>query len=308
LIKGAGAMNIRQQIYGEGGLGRSPLVTVKKPRGAKADALRSITVSREERRRGDTRHGDRYRLVGECVQITHDGSTYDGRLINVCASGAMISAEFEPLPWDRAKLHLNAERAIASRVLWIRDGQIGLEFDQRIALDCSDSTQATLLRQVITRHFPDAQFETRHEAEEQGAECALEDRRLERRTPLLRLGTLHYDYESTPVRLRNISTAGATIETSAALVTGAEPFVDLGEGDSIFATVVWTSGGQAGLRFNQPFDLGQLPKARSQRGPANWKPPAYLSANAQGESGADEQWKQIPLNELNKDLDGFVKR
>ncbi len=57
-------MNIRQQIYGEGGLGRSPLVNVKKPKGAKADALRSITVSRQERRRGDTRLRDRYRLVG----------------------------------------------------------------------------------------------------------------------------------------------------------------------------------------------------------------------------------------------------
>jgi hypothetical protein len=301
-------MNIRQQIYGEGGLGRSPLVTVKKPKGAKADALHSIAVSREESRRGDTRAGDRYRLVGECVRVTHDGSTHDGRLINVCASGAMISAEFEPLPWDRAKLHLDADRPIASRVLWIRDGQIGLEFDHRIALDCSDSKQATLLRQVITRHFPDAQFEAPLEAAEQGAECGSEDQRLARRTPLLRMGTVHYDYASTPARLRNISSAGATIETSAALVNGAEPLLDLGEAGSVFATVVWTSGGQAGLRFNQPFGLGQLPKARSQAGPAGWQPPAHLRANAQGESGADEQWKQIPLNEHNKDLDGFLKR
>jgi hypothetical protein len=301
-------MNIRQQIYGEGGLERSPLVTVKKPKGAKADALHSIAVPREESRRGDTRAGDRYRLVGECVRVTHDGSTHDGRLINVCASGAMISAEFEPLPWDRAKLHLDAERPIASRVLWVRDGQIGLEFDHRIALDCSDSKQATQLRQVITRHFPDAQFEARVEAEDQTVDPAPEDQRLARRSPLLRMGTLHYDYASTPARLRNISTAGATIETSAALVPGAEPLVDLGEAGSIFATVIWTSGDQAGLRFNQPFDLGQLPKARSQTGPASWEPPAYLRTSGQRETGADEQWKQIPVNELNKDLDGSLKR
>jgi hypothetical protein len=301
-------MNIRQQIYGEGGLERSPLVTVKKPRGAKADALHSIAVSRQESRRGDTRAGDRYRLVGECVRVTHDGSTHDGRLINVCASGAMISAEFEPLPWDRVKLHLDADRPIASRVLWIRAGHIGLEFDQRIELDCSDSKQANLLRQVITRHFPDAQFEAPLEVEEQGTECASEDQRLARRSPLLRMGNLHYDYASTPARLRDISSAGATIETSAALVTGAEPLLDLGEAGSVFATVVWTSGDQAGLRFNQPFDLSQLPKARSQAGPAGWQPPAHLRANARGESGEDEQWKQIPLNELNKDLDRLLKR
>jgi hypothetical protein len=301
-------MNIRKQIYGEGGLEQSPLVTIKKPKGAKADALHSIAVSRQESRRGDTRSGDRYRLVGECVRVTHDGSTYDGRLINVCASGAMISAEFEPLPWDRAKLHLNAERPIASRVLWIRHGQIGLEFDHRIELDCSDSKQATLLRQVITRHFPDAQFEAPLKAEQQGPAFGSEDQRLARRTPLLRLGTVHYDYESTPVRLRNISTAGATIETSTALVPGAEPLLDLGEAGSIFAIVVWTSADQVGLRFNQPFDLSQLPKARSQAGPANWEPPAHLRTSGQRESGADEQWKQIPLNEFNKDLDGFLKR
>jgi len=301
-------MNIRQQIYGDGGLERSPLVTVKKPKGAKADALYSVAVSRHEVRRGDTRARDRFRLVGECVRVTHDGSTYDGRLINVCASGAMISAEFEPLPWDRAKLHLDGERSIASRVLWIRDGQIGLEFDQRIELDCSDSKQATLLRQVITRHFPDAQFEPLVEVEEEDAECSSEDQRLARRTPLLRPGTLHYDYDSTPARLRNISTAGAAIETSTALMPGAEPLLDLGEAGSIFATVVWTSGDQAGLQFNQPFDLGQLPKARSQGGPVSWEPPAYLRTNAQGESGEDEQWKQIPVNGLKKDLDGFLKR
>ncbi len=174
-------------------------------------------------------------------------------------------------------------------------------------LDRSDSKQATLLRQVITRHFPEAQFEATIDVEQEEQECRSEDQRLARRTPLLRLGTLHYDYDSTPARLRNISATGAAIETSTALVAGAEPLLDLGEAGSIFATVVWTSGDQAGLRFNQPFDLGQLPKARPQGGPASWEPPAYLRANSRGESGADEQWRQIPLNELNKDLDGSLK-
>src|SRR4051794_5467937 len=190
-------MNIRQQIYGEGGLGQSPLVAVNKPKGAKPDAVRSLAVSRHEARRGDTRAGDRYRLVGECVRVTHDSSTYDGRLINVCASGAMISAEFEPQPWDRTKLHLDADRPIASRVLWIRDGHIGLEFDQQIELDCTDSKQATLLRQMINRHFPEARFEAPVEAEveDQSPERSPEDQRLARRSPLLRMGTLHYDYD-----------------------------------------------------------------------------------------------------------------
>src|SRR5436305_11685121 len=294
--QGAGTMNIREQIYGEGGIEQSPLVMVKKPKGAKADALHSITVSRQESRRGDTRTGDRYRLVGECVRVTHESSTYDGRLINVCASGAMISAEFEPLPWDRTKLYLDADRPIASRVLWIRDGDIGLEFDEGIERDCTDSKQATLLRQVINRHFPETRFEApmepEVEVEDQTAEPAADDQRLARRSPLLRMGTLHYDYESTPARLRNISTVGATIDTSAALVVGGEPLLDLGEAGSVFATVVWTSGDQAGLRFVQPFDLTQLPKARSQAGPTSWEAPAYLRTKTEGERQAEERWQQ----------------
>jgi hypothetical protein len=105
------------------------------------------------------------------------------------------------------------------------------------------------------RHFPEVQFESVAEPQERSTERSSDDQRLTQRSPLLRMGTLHYDYESTPVRLRNISSHGATIETSAALVPGAEPLLDLGDAGSVFATVVWTIGDQAGLRFHQPLDL-----------------------------------------------------
>lgn len=153
-------MNIRQQIFGQGRLGKSPIVTVKKPKGATADALLSIAVPRQESRRGDTRLGDRYCIADEAVRITHDGSTHDARLINVCASGAMVSAEFEPMPWDRAKLHLEEGRSIPCKVLWIRAGRIGLEFAEQIKLDSTQSAQAAQLRELIMRHFPEVQFES----------------------------------------------------------------------------------------------------------------------------------------------------
>src|SRR4051794_28628511 len=114
-------MNIRERIFGETGLQESPLVTVKKPTGAKADALHSITVSRPESRHGDTRVQDRFRIAGESARVTHAGSTHDAQLINVCGSGAMISATFEPQPWDQAALHLGDHPPIGCSVLWIRD-------------------------------------------------------------------------------------------------------------------------------------------------------------------------------------------
>jgi hypothetical protein len=297
-------MNIRERIHGEAGLQESPLVTVKRPKGAKADALLSITVSREESRHGDTRVQDRFRIVDESARITHAGLTYDAQLINVCGSGAMISAAFEPLPWDRAALHLGDHPPIACSVLWIRDDRIGLEFAQPIRLDSPDDAQ-TPVREMIMRHFPEARFEPAEEAQEQPAH---EEHRVERRNPLIRMGTLHYDYASTPARLRNISAAGAAIETETRLAPGAEPLLDLGEAGSIFATVVWTAAPRAGLRFNQPFDLEQLPKAHTQAAPASWEPPAYLRTNAHCDSRWEEKWKQAPLNALNEDLDGFLKR
>src|SRR5437667_12373877 len=112
-------MNIRQRLFRNATVGDSPLVTVKQPKGAKADMLHTIPVHREESRRGDTRLGDRYRIVGESTRVTHDGSVYDAQLLNICGSGAMIHGDFEPLPWDRVKLHLDDDRPLDCKVLWI---------------------------------------------------------------------------------------------------------------------------------------------------------------------------------------------
>ena len=82
--------------------------------------LHSITVSRAESRHGDTRLQDRYRIVDEFVRMTHCGATYDAQLINVCGSGAMVSADFEPVPWDGVALHLGDHPPVGSAVLWVR--------------------------------------------------------------------------------------------------------------------------------------------------------------------------------------------
>jgi PilZ domain-containing protein len=300
-------MNIRQQIYGETGLQESPLVCVKNPKGAKAKLLHSVSVSRAESRNGDTRVQDRFRIVDESARVTHCAATYDVQLINICGSGAMVSADFEPVPWDRVALHLGDHEPIDSTVLWVRGGRIGLEFTQPISLDRADNERATPIREMIMSRFPDARFERAIEPQEPATQPNIEEQRLERRNPLIRMGTVHYDYQSTPARLRNISSAGATIETSAGLAQGAEPLLDLGEAGSVFGTVVWLNGERAGLRFNQPFDLSQLPKARAHPVPASWEPPAYLRNNAH----CDSRWQdQNPgsLTELNEDLDGFLKR
>src|SRR5215213_3190052 len=112
-------MNIRAKIFG-GKEDESPVVPAKAPKGARADALNSIAVRREETRRADTRQGDRHRLPDEQVRVSHDGELHEVQLINLSGGGAMIAGPFEPMLWDRVELQLGEHGMIECAVRWIR--------------------------------------------------------------------------------------------------------------------------------------------------------------------------------------------
>jgi hypothetical protein len=291
-------MNIRARIFGDA-LSQSPLVTVKKPSGTKANTLSSVRVAREESRRGDMRLVDRYRIVGEQVALTRRGATHEAELVNIGGGGAMIAASFEPRPWECFNLRLGDDCRLACRVLWIRDDRIGLEFTPAMRLDRVEDAKAAHVRELVSRHFPGAHFDARSENSEDDANGATDDeQRGEYRNALIRLGTVHYDYQSTPARLRDISTAGVMIETSAELSRGAEPLIDLGEAGSVFGTVVWAAEGRAGLRFNEPFDWTLLLGPRTEAQQHRWEPPAHLRAEARSDSRWEQHWQKMTLNEL----------
>lgn len=252
-------MNIRAKIFGQDGPAASPLVSVKNPRGALADALLSIPVSRAHGRTCDTRLEQRFLLAGETTTIVRDGTFHDVRVVNVCGGGAMITAAFEPVLWETLELRLGDHGSVDCSVIWIRNGRVGLEFAEQTRLDCADDEKGAILREVILRHFPDARFNAPAEA---GAAADHEDTRREIRHPFIWSGTLHCEYGSTPARLRNISAEGAMIETSFELTPGAEPYLDLGEAGSLFGTILWTADDKSGFKFHQRFDLKQLSNAR----------------------------------------------
>lgn len=252
-------MNIRSQIYGQGGLAESPLVCVKKPKGARADDLLSIPVRREQSRQADTRTERRFPLVSEKTQVSRDRATHEVQLLNLCSAGAMITAGFEPALWDRIELHLGEHGAIDCSVVWIRNGRIGLEFARETRLDCAEDEQGELIGEVIRRHYPEAVFEAAQELEE---EPDSDEHRHEFRHAFIWSGTLHCEYGSTAARLRNISPDGAMIETSFELAAGAEPYLDLGEAGSVFGTIVWAEGNQSGLKFHERFDMSRLAYAK----------------------------------------------
>lgn len=304
-------MNIRAKIFGGKDEARpSPLVSAKKPRGAKADALHSIAVSREEARRGDTRGADRHRLPEQAVHVAHEGVAHDVQLINLSGGGAMVEGDFAPKLWDRVDLHLGEDGVIECAVRWLRDDRIGLEFAHETRIECSADEQAALLRDTINRSFPEIEFEVSDDAPAPASapDMDVEEGRRERRHPLIWSGVLHHDYQSTPVRLRNISSTGALIECEEPLRVDAEPLLDLGEAGTIFATVTWRVGDQAGLKFQQPFDMTQLSRAKPQVAASRWNAPAYLKAEPAADTPWAQEWGRMSLGELRDELEGYMKR
>jgi hypothetical protein len=300
-------MNIRSKIFGNGAVEESPVLKAKKPKGAKADTLNSIPVVREETRRGDTRDQDRHRLPDEEVSLTHGGVTHSVKLVNLSGGGAMVEADFEPILWDRVELHLGENGTVECAVRWLKGDRIGLEFAHETRLDCSADQQASVLREVITRTFPDLEFEVPAES---AAPVVLAngEQRSDGRHPLIWSGTLHHDFQSSQVRLRNISETGAMVECNAPLHVGAEPLLELGEGVSIFTTVAWIIGDSAGLKFHQPFDLALLARSKPEVAPARWEAPSYLKAGITADSPWADEWGRKSMTELKQELEGFWKR
>jgi hypothetical protein len=302
-------MNIRSKIFGGGAAEESPVLKAQKPKGAKADTLNSIPVIREETRRGDTRDQDRHRLPDEQVTLTHKGRSHKVQLVNLSGGGAMVAAGFEPALWDRVELHLGENGTVECAVRWLKGGRIGLEFAHETRLDCSADKQAAVLREVLTRSFPDLAFDGSGEpAPAAPDELENGEQRTDGRHPLIWSGTIHHDFQSSEVRLRNISETGAMIECNAPLHVGAEPLLELGEGIQVFASVAWVVGDSAGLRFHQPFDLTLLARSKPDVAPARWEAPSYLKAGTTAGSPWADEWGRKSVSELRQDLEGFWKR
>lgn len=298
-------MNIRAKIYGGATAAEEPLLQAKKPRGAKADTLHSVSVAREARRLSNSRAEDRHRLSGEHARLTHNGQDFEVELINLSGGGAMVAGAFEPLVWDRVELHLGNHGTIECAVRWIRDDHVGLEFAHETQLGWPSDQVATVLRHVIERTFPHIAFPEADEPLPPPVDRRSgEEHRTAPRHPLVWTGMLYHDYQSSEVRVRNISSTGAMIETNAQVRVGAEPLLELTDAASVSATVEWAVGDQVGLRFHSPFDMSLLIESRPGVAEANWTPPAYLDPD-KAEIG--DHWGRLTLYELRDELEGFLK-
>jgi hypothetical protein len=303
-------MNIRAKIYGGTKPAEEPLLQAKKRKGAEAQDLQSIAVPRQASRASNGRGEDRHRLAGERAVLLHKRRKHEVQLINLSGGGAMVAASFAAKLWDRVELRLGEQGSIECAVRWIRDGRLGLEFAHETRLDWPSHEVAALLRQVIERSFPDIDLDLGDPApvaEEESSDTAADENRTAKRHPLIWSALLHHDYQTTKVRVRNLSRTGAMIESPAAVRVGAEPLVELSGDVSVSATVLWAVGDQVGLKFHSPLETSALAGTNPEVASFSWTPPSYLKTGDTAETDGSH-WNRLSLPELHKELEGYLKR
>ena len=286
---------------------------------AREDDLTSVSIPRHETRWKNMRDDERHRLKSEdCVITTIDEERRIVQLVNLSGGGAMVASDYVPAYLEPIIVDLGDGGEIEAAVRWVKDGRIGLEFASETQFGCDAATRDALLLDTIRKSFPSANLDgmthapSAFTAKEHGEETPRQPRSA-RRHPLIWCGEVHYDHDTHPVRLRNISETGALVECKTRLPTEAGLLLDLGGAGTIFATVSWSRGGQAGLRFEQAFDVSKLAEAKPQV-KSGWQQPDYLVAhnmqlrdNVPEPSPWSQHWQAPSIEALREDLEGYLK-
>jgi hypothetical protein len=302
---------------GEGFHPSGPLMPEKKPLGAaEAKGLDSVPVARETSRSANHRDDDRHRLQSEKACLKIGRAKHDVDLINLSGGGAMIRTDVTLAMWQKVHLKLGDCAAVECAVRWIRGDRIGLEFAHETQVGGDSAARDAMLLDVLKRSFPESglssattktpavpEIPAKPTGSPDGAQ-----RRIDIRHPLIWWGEIHFNHDSTKVRLRNISETGALVDSDIAFAADSEVLLDLGGAGQHFATVTWSRGDQVGLRFAAPFNIALLSKLKPEVATHKWARPSYLKSGRQAETDSADGWQSATLDSLRDDLEGFLKR
>jgi hypothetical protein len=279
-------------------------------RSQRPTGLAGLAVARAEGRTHNQRGEDRQVLTAEEARLFVNRKAYVVDLLNLSGGGAMIRTNLPLKLWKRVHLELGDGDSVECAVRWIKGDRVGLEFAHETQVAGDVATRDAMLLDTINRSFPEVAEEPAEDYASEGEVSTVPDsqRRTELRHPLIWSGEIHYDYESTRVRLRNISEHGALVDCTKPIPEGAELLLDLGGAGQHFAFVSWARGDQLGLKFQQNFDIACLAHSQPEVAPQSWSRPEYLNAEQDTNSPWAEPWERLSLPELRDTLEGFLKR
>ena len=106
------------------------------------------------------------------------------------------------------------------------------------------------------------------------------------RQGLLKVATLQWNGMQMPVRVRNISTGGALVETDRALPFEAKIQLDLPGCGCLGAEVRWADSGRVGIQFDEEFDLRRLVPGKARTFGAKLASTAASASGEQRQAGA----------------------
>ena len=302
-------MNSFRDGIGKGRVASGPVMPVKQPvRPSGQDGLTSVAVPRAEHRTHNQRSGDRQVLGAEEARLFVNRKSYVVDVMNLSGGGAMVRTNVPLKLWKRVHLELGDGDSVECAVRWIKGDRVGLEFAHETQIAGDAATRDAMLLQTIEQNFPEVAPEPAAPLPDAEAAPADSQRRADLRHPLVWSGELHFDFETSRVRLRNISERGAMVDCTRAIPHGAEVLLDLGGGGQHFAVVSWARGDQLGLRFSQAFDISCLAKSAPDVAPRRGSRPDPRSAGQDMDSPWAEPWERLSLSELKDTLEGFLKR
>ena len=257
----------------------------KKAGAASLGGLTALAIKRTEARLTNHRCEDRLRDIVDETTIVFRRRKQSVRVVNVSSRGAMIEFAAEPRIGEKLDILFTDENKTACVVRWVREGRVGVEFLNETIFWDSAQTNGPVFRDGGKAPEPAAPREVLER---------------EARQTLLRNGTLYWSGISIPVRLRNISSGGAKIESEQVLVAGAEVELDLGDAGFQYAEVRWAKDGQVGLRFATDFDLDTLAPAAAASTPQtpDVLKPAYLETETRPDSPWAARFERLSLTDL----------
>lgn len=261
---------------------RTPLATkTGGGRETRPGALAGVRIRREEARRCDQRREGRHLNLVERASIAHQRRSYDVAVLNVSSHGAMIECDLETRIGARIDIRFAECERTRCFVRWVREGRIGLEFDQE-----------TLV--IAPRDVRELIVGGRRAGEQ--PTLAVKKERPTRHSLILR-GELHWARGSMPARLRNISASGAMIEGDRDLERETEVVLDLG-GVAPRGRVMWCRSHQIGLVFDEEIDLTLLAQAPASPQSADMLKPDYLRTETDPSSPWAARWERLSLDDL----------
>jgi hypothetical protein len=243
-------------VAGEGLRKGSPVARkTSKPREESlTGSLTAISIPRSESRISNHRTEDRQPNLVDAAMIVFRRQRYHVEVVNVSSMGTMIRSDVDAIIGEAMEIQFADCNRVRAAVRWVKDGKIGLEFEERTEIIASTRTQDSIAKSHLTL-VPS----------EEPTGDVKKDRALALRAArqgLVWNGTLYWTFEALNVRVRNISPEGAMIDCDRDVPVGSQVRLNLAEAGTLESEVRWSNGGQVGLKFSEKFDLRQLARAK----------------------------------------------